>query len=147
MRALTRGGALLALACVTSSCVTGIGRINSYGMHLADARVVVGTHHYSVWVHPRDNTLLVERGLGEGVAAATKESFEHRDTTDPTVYWRAAALAVVGPFGCKIDKVDPVDYRSAWEAAYSCLDGVDIRGLVPSHRAEWRAGLTAPAPS
>ena len=135
------GAALLLSGCTTFS------RLTSYGGELADAHVTVVGHGYSVYVHPQDDTLLIQRRFAPGLMQSFGQGLTMGAAkfTEAMPYWRSAARAVLDEAGCEVGDVYLLDDRS-WEARFTCPPGADIRRMAVERRAAWRAGLTGPAP-
>lgn len=133
--------AALSVSVLLSGCA-GLGRIESYGSHLADAKVHVDGKGYSIWVHQHEDTLLVQRSAG----AAMGQSFVQGLTLnlvnmmDPKPYWKRAAAQMTDPVGCQVTDVYPLDSHSTWEAPYACPAGVDLRALINAQREDLRHG-------
>ncbi len=117
-------------------------RISSYGMTLADAKVHVNGHAFSVWVHPTDNDLLVQRGFGAAMGQSVVEgaTLNAVNLMEPKPMWRAAAAQITDPLGCSVTDVYSLDNRITWEAPFTCPAGVDLRAIVKEQRQGLREG-------
>ena len=141
MRALV--GVLLAAGLATSGCVSGLGRMNEYGKHLADAKTKVGRDTFSMWVHPKEDSILIQKGFGASMGQSFMEgaSLGTAHLQARKTIWEAAANWLVTPLGCKTTDAYSIDNRITWEATYTCPAGVDLRGEVASHRTSLRQGV------
>ncbi len=116
--------ALLLSGCASTS------QLMSYGVELSDALVTVDGRRFTVYVHPRDDTLLLQPKMGAGFLPNGEE---------PIYTWRKVAEQFVAPVGCGISAVKFLTSAS-WEANYVCPAGVDLRGLVVAQRAQLQQG-------
>jgi hypothetical protein len=132
--------ALLALVAL-GGCTT-FSRLASYGSRMADAKVSVDGKAFSIWVHPADNDLLVQRALGAamGQGFVSGLSLNSVNLMDPKPYWKRAAELITAPLGCTVTDIYTLDNRTSWEAPYACPPGVDLRAKVAEQRAALRAG-------
>lgn len=117
-------------------------RLASYGNHLADANVYVDGKAYSIWVHPTDDDLLVQRGFAGAMGQSFVEGMTFGGVAPmaPKPVWRRAAELLTKPLGCAVTDVYSIDNRTSWEAPYSCPPGVDLRAKVDQQRVALRAG-------
>jgi hypothetical protein len=132
-----------------SACTTGMSRMMSYPQTLSsDARVTVGHKGYKIWFHRTERTIIVQRAAmaGIGQAAASGLTLGAVKFTEPEPYWRQAALAMLGPLGCKVEQIYALDSHITWEASYSCPEGVDPRKIADQQRSTWLKGITVPDP-
>ena len=138
---------VVAVASTVAACA-GMGRIESYPHGFADAKVRVGSRAFSVWLHRKEPTVMVQRGFGAGMgqAFASGLTLNAVNLTEPMPYWKAAAQAVLTPIGCTVSDVYTLDNRSTWEARYTCPAGVDVDAYVEAHRDELRKGIEVPDP-
>lgn len=115
--------AMAALA--LSGC--GAGRLLSYGGELSDAVVRMGPAAFSVYVHPKDDTLLIQRRMMQ------------TSNTDGPELIRIAASQFLAPVECTASNVALIGPGS-WEASFACPLGVDLRSLVRDQRTALQAG-------
>ena len=118
-----------AVALGLASCA-GTGRALSYGMDLADAKVLLGAAEFQIYVHPEDDTLLVQRSLKQ-IAGGQ----------DSSVEFRAAGAQFIAPLGCQTASIQLLA-AGTYEVAYTCPEGTDLRTTVASQRASLRAGAS-----
>ncbi len=104
----------------------GTGRLLSYGTELGDAVVRMGPAAFSVYVHPTDDTLLIQRGTAQTSAA------------DGPVIIGLVADQFLAPTGCTSSSPTLLTAGS-WEAGFQCPAGVDLRALAASQRVALRA--------
>jgi hypothetical protein len=104
----------------------------SYGWGLSDATVTVGSHTFRIYVHPRDDTLLIQAAMKDMGANPSKWLLRE---------WRTAAETLVTPVGCGISEVRAMARMGAsWEATYVCPPGVDLRALIKAQRHDLQQG-------
>lgn len=140
----------LAILVAGLSGCAAVSRSASYGMELADAQPVVDGRAYRIYVHPQDETMLIQRpvmtSLGKSfVTGATLHIANPGAAYGP---WKQAADAFLAPVGCKATDVYSLGGDTqTWEAKFQCPPGVDLRKLVRDERQSLRAGapLTLPA--
>ena len=137
--------AIASLALVLGGCAS-ISRVASYsdGQMTFDGRLVVDGRVMSLSIHPRENTLLTQRSIGDSAADGAAQSF----TFGIARGWRpdprkvdAALSLFLQPVGCTASasyEVGATD--SNYESRYSCPDGVDLRRLMAEQRASLRRG-------
>lgn len=133
--------ALLAL----SACGTA-QRALTYDTGWPDADVTVGNQRFQVWFHEQRRSVLVMRGDPQPLSQLLAENVTvyARDRTLGILWWGAAANAVLQPLGCHAAEVTGADQMR--EIEYVCQNDVDVNAEVRTRRAEWRRGVTAPAP-
>lgn len=133
--------ALLAL----SACGTA-QRALTYDTGWPDADVTVGNQRFQVWFHEQRRSVLVMRGDPQPLSQLLAENVTvyARDRTLGILWWGAAANAVLQPLGCHATEVTGADQMR--EIEYVCQNDVDVNAEVRTRRAEWRRGVTAPAP-
>lgn len=141
----------LALAAAAAGCVAGMSRMMTYGNELSDAKVRVGHRVFSIYVHPTDTTLLVQRGVAAamGQGAVEGATFGATNLMSPMPIWRAAAQAVLdnAGTGCTVSEVYTLDNKTTWEARYTCPNGKRLSDeLVREKRPAWRGGLMVNSP-
>lgn len=121
---MTRLITCLLLAALVAGCAS-MTRLNSYGARMSDARVHVGRAGFAIWVHPVDDTIVVQERLGGALAGAIGEglTFNAIDTSPADVVSRHAAAAYLGHFGCRVVdswRLEDISY----EVRFACPDGV-----------------------
>lgn len=130
----------VALVCVASPTLGA--SLFSYPMNFGQATIHDQGRTFTLWVHPKENRILLEVPPGEAVFK--------KPTKWPIEYWRHAAEIFVAPVGCGIQDVD-VNWRegAAWEATFVCPPGVDLRALVKAQSPALKKGvpLQPPAPT
>ena len=128
-----------------SGCGAGFARLGTYGMDLADANTSVDGRRYSLYVHPRDNTVMAQRGMGAvlGQSAVEGLTFGAVSMQEPMPIWRSAVNWLLEPAGCTILSIYELE-RTSFEAEYQCPAGVDLRRLVSEHRTTLREGQQLP---
>lgn len=142
-----RAVVVILLASLVVGCAS-MSRTASFGAtRLADAKVEFEGHKFNVWVHPKDNSLLVTVTLGGSIATGLVSGLTGNNIQLPKPYWRGAAEKITGPLGCTISDLWSVDNATSWEVAYMCPPGTDLRAVVMGQRARLRRGegLIAPA--
>ncbi len=135
----------LVLAALVAQGVAGcasLSRMAEYGSELADAKTTVEGRSYSLFVHPLEDALLIQRGAGAAVAQSMAQgaTLNAVNMMEPKPYWRQAAEWLTAPLGCALVDLYTLDNRMTWEAPYSCPDGVDLRAKVMEQREALRAG-------
>jgi len=130
-----------ALAFAVGGCTT-MNRTMSYGMELGDAKPVIDGRTYNIYVHPTDNTLLLQRTIANaaGVGLVEGATFGLAQPNNVHARWRRAAEEFLRPVGCEAVEVYALDQASSWEATFKCPEGVDLRGLVAAQRSALRNG-------
>lgn len=121
--------AMVALAgCLALAGCGGTGRMLSYGMELADAKVRLGEAEFQIYAHPSEPTLLVQRSLSQiGGGTGTVPEFA------------AAASKLIKPLDCAVTDAKQIS-AGTFEVTYSCPDGTDIRAAIASQRPNLRSG-------
>lgn len=134
--------AVILVALPLAGCGAGFTRLTTYGGELADARTSVDGRNYSLYVHPSDDTILIQRGFGAAMGQAMVEGLTLNavNMTEPKPVWRRAAEWLTDPAGCVVDDVYPLENIS-WEAPFTCPDDVDLRALVAAQRDTLREGV------
>jgi hypothetical protein len=137
----------LALACFFGALTLGgcvaVTRSASYGLELADAQPIIDGRPYRIYVHPYEDTILLQRpiltGMAQGfVRGATFHTVGAGEAYDP---WKQAAKEFLSPIGCEATDVYSLGGDAGtWEARFKCPPSVDLRALVKAQRAELRAG-------
>ena len=130
-------------ACATAQ------RTLSYSGGYPDADVFVGNQRFQLWFHPRDQTILVQRGDPQplGSLLAQNATIYANDATLGPFWWGAAANAVLTEIGCYGAQVSAEDRSQLREVTYTCPHPVDVGPQVAQHREEWRRGVHVPAPA
>lgn len=138
--------ACVALAALALTGCASTGRMMSYGGKgmdsVADAKFQSGGREYALWVHRQEDMIMLQRG----VMTAAGKSFVQGltwglvEARDPYIAWKQAATEFLAPVGCTATEVRPIDQDTAWEAAYVCPEGVDLRALVAAQKAQLRKG-------
>lgn len=140
--------AAVLIASTLAGCGAGFARLGTYGNERADALTDVDGRKYSLFVHPTDDTILVQRGLGGALGQAVAEgaTLGAVSMQEPKPIWRRAADWLLNPVGCATTDVYELE-RISWEAPFTCPAGVDIRRLVQDNRTTLRQGQPlAPRP-
>jgi hypothetical protein len=102
----------------------GVARANSVRDYprLADAGVQANGHGFRIFVMDSRNTVLIEPAPADMNRAGLYW---------PDDDWRAAANAVVQPFGCAVARMARLTRDGpAWEATYYCPLGTDLAARV-----------------
>lgn len=114
----------------------------SYGMATADAELVYEGRAFSIYVHPKQDLLMLQPKLSETFKPPIPPEW-------PIGFWRGAAEQFVKPAGCGIPEVHVLSKNGAtWEASYLCPAGLDLRALILAQRSALKRGseLKAPPP-
>ena len=139
---MMRRALVAAVALALLSGCAGISRALSYGNGWADAIYTTQGKRYEVWMHPKDNTILLNGSIGDamakGVIGGLTLGIAGRDA-DASV-WMTGARAFLDPAGCRVKDLYPVQLPDSWEVVYECPNGVDLRQLVREQRAALRDG-------
>lgn len=140
-----RTATVIAAAVALSGCGAGFARLGTYGMDLADANTSVDGRRYSLYVHPRDKTVMAQRGMGAVIGQSAIEGFTLGAVSmqEPMPIWRSAMNWLLEPAGCTILSIYELE-RTSFEAEYQCPEGVDLRRLVMENRATLRDGQPLP---
>lgn len=107
----------------------GAGRMLSYGSELSDAVVRMGPAAFSVYVHPKDDTLLIQRRVAQ------------TGSNDGPELIRIVASQFLASVECSASNVAFIGPGS-WEASFACPPGVDLRTLVRDQRTALQAGAS-----
>ena len=138
---------------IAAFCILGLTgcaslqRAASYsadGQMTFDGRLNVDGRVMSLSIHPKDDTLLAQRSMGDSFASGAIEGL----TLGLATGWKPdprkvdAALALfLQPVGCTASPSYEVGRTdSNYEAAYSCPAGVDLRALMAAQRDALRRG-------
>lgn len=100
-------------------------RLSSYGMRFADAKVYVGRAGYAVWVHPEDDTIIIQEQMGGAVAGSFFEGLTlgAANTAPPITFPRLAGSVFLAQFECRPIDVYQLEDIST-EMRFDCPDGV-----------------------
>ena len=133
--------AAVGVALVLGACAN-LGRISQYH-GLGDANLRVDGQGYKMWLHPSDNTLLLQKGVGKMLTggAAQGATFGTGGPSVAETPWFNAANALLRPLGCEAGQMTDLGQHLTWEATYTCPPGVDIRAEVNAHRETLRKGV------
>lgn len=137
---------IVAIAALSvSACGTGFNRLTTYTQKAPDARTEVDGKGYNLFVHPVDDTILVQRGVGAAMGQSFVEgaTFGIVSLQEPMPIWRRAAEWLVAPVGCTISEIYELE-RISWEAPFACPDDVDLRQQVRDHQSTLREGQPLP---
>lgn len=139
---------MLRAVAVIAACVALAGcggRLAEYGFELADAKTNVDGQAFTLWAHPREDVVLVQRdGVAlMGQSAVEGASWGIANLKEPEQVWRKAAEWLLEPPGCSITQFYEMG-RTAYEAAYVCPDGLILRDVMQQHRARLREGIPLP---
>lgn len=135
------------VAMALSGCAS-TSRMLSYGGEdlagTADAKFQSGGREYVLWLHRKEQMMMLQRGLGTVFGKSVVQGLTYGlvEARDPYSAWKQAATDFVAPVDCTISDVRPIDQDTAWEAAYKCPNGVDLLALVVAQRASLRKGGT-----
>jgi len=139
----------LALAVAASVALSGCAsfqRVASYtdGQMSTDGKLQVGSRWMSISMHPRDEAVLVQRGIGDGAADGVL-----RGSTFGIVRgWRPDPRAVdtalarwLGPIQCRSEPVRELGAETGtFEGRITCPAGVSLRRLMADQREALRRG-------
>lgn len=114
------------MASALAGCA-GTGRMLSYGTELSDAVVRMGPAAFSVYIHPSENTLMLQRRISQ------------TSNSDGPQLIKIAAQTFLDPIGCR---AGPASMLSAgtWETSFTCPSDIDIRALAQQQRAALQGG-------
>lgn len=129
----------VALVLLVAGCAAGFSRALSYGNRFADARFELAGQEFTAWVHPSDQTIMIQNGYGAAVGAGVADGLGI-GVDAKFDQWRAAALHLLQPSGCQVENLRPLDQAIMWEFDYRCPEGVDLRALIMAQRETLRAG-------
>jgi hypothetical protein len=132
----------VAVAVVLLAGCAGFNRILSYGNGWADGMYNAQGKRFEVWMHPKDNTILLNGSIGnafgKGLASGATFGLAGRDPNYST--WMAGAKALLDPVGCKVLDLRPLQVQTSWEFDFDCPPGVDLRRLMREQREALRDG-------
>lgn len=130
---MVRAAGLIVLGFALAGCVA-VSRSASYGMQMHPSTVVLDDgRNYRVYVHPTEDTILLQRPIlkGMGQAAVRGATFHLAQPGEAYDPWKRAAAMFIEPLGCKVTDVYSLGGDTGtWEARYTCPKGVDLRALV-----------------
>ena len=118
---------LAAIVAAALAGCAGTGRMLSYGTELSDAVVRMGPAAFSVYIHPKEDTLLIQRRLSQ--------TSGHDGPQLITI----AAQTFLDPIRCQAGSTRSLGPGS-WETTFTCPASVDIRALAAAQRANLQAG-------
>lgn len=131
---------------LVSGCAS-IQRAASYsadGQMTFDGRLNVDNHVMALSIHPKDNTLLAQRSIGDSAAggAIAGLTFGLAGGWKPDPREVDVALGeFLRPVGCTADPARELgNDDSSFEAVYRCPEGTDLRALMAAQRAALRRG-------
>ena len=107
-----------------------MGRTLEYGMELADAHPDLGGRRLSLYVHPREDTILIQAEIAQ---QSESQLWDYG-------VWRGAAYWLVHPVGCTVGDPYPVA-AGTLEVRFQCPPGVNIRELVARNRSTLQQGI------
>ncbi|WP_453978584.1 hypothetical protein [Brevundimonas sp. Marseille-Q4549] len=123
---MKRLGFAVTAALMIAGCAS-TGRMLSYGTDLSDAVVRMGPAAFSIYIHPKDDTLLIQRRMMQTSAHDGPELIT------------IAAQTFLDPIGCTAGPSASLGPGS-WETTFSCPSSVDIRTLARQQRAALQSG-------
>lgn len=125
---------LVALTGLALTGCAGMGRLMSYGMDQAHGQVRVGSEGFNVWVHPSDNTIIVQERFGGAIAGAFVEgaSFNLVESSPPKDIARHAGAVFLSRFGCRAHEAITLEDITT-EVVFTC------EGEARPHRVEPRS--------
>lgn len=90
---------------------------------------------FRVFIHPRQDTLLIEGGWGQALSTGLVSGATLGLVTGNSAYqqWSAGAHWLVDPVGCEVRELHPVDQATTWAFDFHCPPGVDLRRLLVEH--------------
>lgn len=121
---MLRLGITIAASVALAGCS---GRILSYGGDLSDAQVRLGPASFSVYIHPKDDTLLIQRRMAQMAAQ------------DGAEINRIVARTFLEPLNCTIGRAREV-LPGSWEVSFSCPSTINVRRLAEEQRAALTTG-------
>lgn len=134
----------LGLALVGCASVQRAASYSSDGQMTFDGRLSVDGRTMSMSIHPRDDTLLVQRSLGDSTAAGAVSglTFGLMGGWKPDPRKIDVALAgFLQPVNCSASPVQEIgNDDSSFEAVFRCPAGVDLHALMAQQRASLRRG-------
>lgn len=131
------------LALALTGCAS-TGRLMSYtdGQMTSDGTIGVDGRAMSLYAHPTDDALLVQKSVGDATVSGALQgaTFGLARGWQPDPRKVDAALsAFVRPAGCSVSPVVPVG-DTAFEGRYSCPAGVNLRAMMATQRNALRRG-------
>jgi hypothetical protein len=100
-------------------------------MGTADAHIEVEGRRFSIYVHSKDNALLLQPKISE--MGSSSWGIQN---------YRAAAEQFVKPVGCGISAVEAISVMGgSWEATYVCPESINLRALVKAQRSQLVKGV------
>jgi len=138
--------AMILVALSLAGCAS-MQRAASYasdGQMTFDGKIQVDGRWMDMSIHPRDDTLFVQRGIGDSASAGALQGL----TFGIARGWKPdprkideALRSFLQPVGCTASpsyEVGSTD--SNYEARYSCPAGVDLRAIMAAQRAALQRG-------
>ena len=144
MKSISTFAVLAAMALSGCASVQRAASYSADGQFHTDARITVDNHAMSVSIHPQDNTLLAQRGIGDSAAGGFVQGLTFGIVKgwkpDPRLVDQALA-EFVRPVGCRVDPVKEIGSdNTSFEAVYHCPAGTDLRALMVAQREALRRG-------
>jgi hypothetical protein len=132
---------VLPFVLILSAC-PGFNRIMTYGTGWADAMYNVHGKRFEVWIHPTDNSILLNSTIGNAFAKGMVKgaSLGIAETAPSYSVWMAGAKALLDPVGCTVKDLRPLKQEVSWEFDFVCPPGVDLRRMMREQRTELRDG-------
>lgn len=137
---------IAAVGCSLAGCAS-MQRAASYasdGQMSFDGKIMVEGRSMDMSIHPRDNTLFVQRGMADSAAAGALQglTFGISRGWKPDPRKIDEALRVfLQPVGCTAAPSYEVGSTDTnYEARYSCPAGVDLRAIMAEQREALRRG-------
>lgn len=117
--------AIIAVSAIALTGCTGMGRLMSYGTDQAHAQVHVGRAGYNIWVHPSDDTIIVQERFGGAMGGALVEGFTlgAAETSPHLPIPRHAGALFLARFECSVEDAYELEGITT-EIAFSCPEGV-----------------------
>jgi hypothetical protein len=140
-----------AVAMALSGCASVSHALDYGDLRLADAKFETEHREFSLWLHPEQDTALIEgRLVDNAVQGSTRWATGGLwNIRTPYAGWREGARTFLQPVGCEVLEMTPYKTDAVWEFRYRCPQGVDLRALVHAQRGDLRDGkpLHLDAPS
>lgn len=115
------------LAALAVGGCAGTGRMLSYGSEMSDAVVRMGPAAFSVYIHPKDDALMIQRRISQ------------TSNSDGPELISIAAQTFLDPVGCSAGSTVPLG-PGTWETRFICPSSVDIRALAHQQRSALQSG-------
>lgn len=138
--------AIILVALSVTGCAS-MQRAASYasdGQMSFDGKIMVDGRSMDMSIHPRDDTLFVQRGMGDSAAAGALQGLTFGISRgwkpDPRKIDEALRM-FLQPVGCTASPSYEVGSTDTnYEARYSCPAGVDLRAIMADQRDALRRG-------